>query len=160
MLVLSDMENKSPLPVKEPLFFSKSLSLSLISQWRIICGAQEISFRVEKKGFIFYTLFITITSPFRALYFVFIWLFFCCLLSCSFSVYNILFWIGTFYSTGSCLQVPEPTKQQCWVVWEPCGVTWGAERGRISVFFTHDWNSSLSQQFSLLRIALSLSLKD
>lgn len=30
--LLSDMENKSPLPIKEPLFVSKSLLLSLINQ--------------------------------------------------------------------------------------------------------------------------------
>lgn len=60
------------MPIKEHLFFSKSLMLSLINQGRIVYGAQEISFRVFfKKGIVFYTLFITTTSPFRALDFVF-----------------------------------------------------------------------------------------
>lgn len=53
LLALSDMENKSPLPIKEPLFFSKSLLLSPINQWRIVYDAQEISFKVKKKSFSF-----------------------------------------------------------------------------------------------------------
>lgn len=130
------MENKSPLPIKEPLFFFLNLYYFFWStSEELYMVLKRLVLELKKKSFIFYTLFITITSPFRALYFVFIWLFFCFLLSCSFSVYNVLFWNGTFYSTGSCLQVPEPTKQQCWVVWEPCGVTWGAEGGKIPVFF-------------------------
>lgn len=103
--------------------------LSLSNQGKTVYGAQAISFRAFfKKGIVSYTLFITTASPSRALEFVFICLFFCWLLSCSCSVYNILLCNGTFYSIGSCLEVPEPTKQQCWGSW---GVIWGAEKGRI-----------------------------
>ena len=64
LLVLSDMENKSPLPIKEALFFSKSRLLSPINQWRIVYGAQEIGFRArENKGLVFYTLSITAPLP-------------------------------------------------------------------------------------------------
>lgn len=55
------------------------------------------------------------------------------------------------------LQVPEPTKQQCW---GPRGVIWGAERAKFFGLVAHDRNSTLSLQFFLLRITLlSLSGK-
>lgn len=106
----------TPQPLKESLFFSKSLPLSPINQWRIVYGAQEISFRVrENKGLVFYTVFITATSPFRALYFAFMWLFFTACFPVL--VQSITFYSGMehFIQLGiNCLQVPEPTTVLGW----------------------------------------------
>lgn len=40
------------------------------------------------------------------------------------------------------------------VAWEPHGVIWGAESGKILGLVAHDWNTTLLLQFFLLRITL------
>ena len=108
-----------------------------------------------KKGIVSYTLFLTTTSPSRALKFIFICLFFCWLFYCSCWVYNILLWNETFYSIGNCLEVPEPTKQQCGGSW---WIIWGEKRAEFFSPVTHNWNSIFFLQFFLPRITFLLSL--